>query len=862
MLSSRRLALGVLASSLTASVTAHAATQCINAGAPAPLEICVQDSATPGVWIAQPNGRTRQYFGDYSWGSSIVLDGSNPSDNYQTSYFGGPLVTPVSNTTTGTGTAADPYVITTVVDLGTTGVRFTQRFTYVNGDRNFRKAWRMENLGTSTFNDVRFFHGGDTYFGGDDSARSWYDADLRMVYVNNSSFSNSGYMGFYANPLTPFSHYFSGRYSTGSNQVTTGRLQDTSDSNFLDAGYYLEWNRATLAPGQSWNIEAFETWSPPGSLQVLTPASEYVTPGMTVSKTFKVHNLSDTTPLNVTLAASTVSGWTTAVPGGSSLALAPLAVADVLVQVQVPSVAPAGTNEAVELNVTDGALNVMTGSTRLLVPSIDYAFSSEALNFGTVSSNSHADQVITLTAGSSALSVGQLTLAAPFTVVNDNCSNASVAAGASCAFTVRFAPTSEAEYTDTLSIPVTAETLIGHRINLFGVSVDAIAVTASAGAGGTIAPASIAVPNGEQGTFTITPETGYRIEDVTGCSGTLSGNTYTTGAINAACAVTATFVHIEYSIPASASSGGTLTATGPAPRHGERMSFTVTPAHGYRIDSVTGCSGTLSGNTYTTAPITGACSVNATFKQTVSDVVVSGKGKGGGGAFNWAAIMGLLLAAAARARRGAVIATLGTAAATSVNAADVDTPKNSWYVGGSLAEARSSKRSSELSQALQQRGYDVTTRIDDDRTAWRVHGGWSLNEYVSFEAGYSDLGDVTTSYDGTLTVLSVDAFLQDAVETHPRSVDGFDASIIGRYAFGDRFGVRAQLGAFRWDAERHVRTSDGRTARKNDDGTDLLWGAGFDVTVSKHFQLIAAWTRFDLDDDHVETLSLGAQYRW
>lgn len=932
MLPRQRLALGTFITSLATSVTTHAATQCINENAPAPLEICVQDSAAPGVWVDQPNGRIHQYFGGHSWGSSFALQGTDTSARYHTGYFSGTLVTPVSNTRSGTGTAADPFVITTVADLGTSGVRFTQRFTYVNGDRNFRKAWRMENLGTTTFNDVRFFHGGDTFFGGDDSARSWYDADLRMVYVNNSGFSNSGYMGFYANPLTPFARYFSGSYWAGKSQTISGELDNTSDSNFLDAGYYLQWNRTTLAPGQSWNIEAFETWSPPGSLQVLTPAAEYVPPGTTIRKTFKVHNLSDTTPLSVTLSASTASGWTTTLPTASSLALAPLEVADVLVDVQVPSVAAAGTNEAVELHVTDGALNVMKGTTRLLIPGIDYTFSSESLNFGSVSANAQAEQTITLTAGSTALSVGRVTVATPFSLTNDTCSDATVAAGASCTITVRFAPTAEAEYSDTLSIPVTADTLIGHRIDLFGVSVDAVTVTASAGPGGTIAPLTIAVPSGEQVAFTLSPETGYRIDDVTGCDGTLSGSTYTTNAINSACAVNAAFARIEYAIsiavtsggslvstagaprhgePAtftvtpqtgysignvtgcggalsgssytiaevtgdcaisasftrneypvsvSATAGGAITATGSAPHYGERATIVITPDYGYSIDAVTGCGGTLNGNTYTTAPMSGMCSVNATFKPAISDAVVSGKGKGGGGAFNGAALLGLLLAAIARMRRGAAVATLGAAAATSAHAADADT--NGWYVGGSFAEARSSERSGDITRTLQQQGYEVTAHIDDDRSAWRLHGGWSLNEYLSFEAGYSDLGDVATSYDGTLTVLSVDAFLQDAVATHPRSADGFDASVIGRYGFGDRFGVRGQLGIFRWEAERHVSATDGRTVSQKDNGTDLLWGAGFDVRLSSNLQLIAGWTRYELDRAHVETLSLGAQYRW
>lgn len=63
-----------------------------------------------------------------------------------------------------------------------------------------------------------------------------------------------------------------------------------------------------------------------------------------------------------------------------------------------------------------------------------------------------------------------------------------------------------------------------------------------------ISPASRTVNHGQTTTFTITPNTGYRAS-ATGCGGTLSGNTYTTGTITADCTVTATFTDAYISLP-------------------------------------------------------------------------------------------------------------------------------------------------------------------------------------------------------------------------------------------------------------------------------------------------------------------------
>lgn len=67
-------------------------------------------------------------------------------------------------------------------------------------------------------------------------------------------------------------------------------------------------------------------------------------------------------------------------------------------------------------------------------------------------------------------------------------------------------------------------------------------VTATAGANGSISPASSSVIANGTATFDITPNTGYMIDSVSGCGGSLSNRTYTTGAITEDCTVTASFV--------------------------------------------------------------------------------------------------------------------------------------------------------------------------------------------------------------------------------------------------------------------------------------------------------------------------------
>ena len=65
--------------------------------------------------------------------------------------------------------------------------------------------------------------------------------------------------------------------------------------------------------------------------------------------------------------------------------------------------------------------------------------------------------------------------------------------------------------------------------------------------------------------------------------------------------------------PSAGANGGITPATSQTVDAGKSFSFTVIPSAGYQIAGVTGCGGTLSGDTYTTAGAVGNCTVSASF---------------------------------------------------------------------------------------------------------------------------------------------------------------------------------------------------------------------------------------------------------
>jgi serine protease len=155
----------------------------------------------------------------------------------------------------------------------------------------------------------------------------------------------------------------------------------------------------------------------------------------------------------------------------------------------------------------------------------------------------------------------------------------------------------------------------------------AYTVTATASTGGIISPQTARVQQGSTASFTVSAADGYSLQGVSGCGGSLSGNTYTTGAISADCTVSATFTINRYQVTTSAGPGGTISPTSVIADHGSVLTFTLDPNSGFVVDAASGCGGSLQDAAYVTGPLIGPCQVAATFRQlSVSGTVIPGGG--------------------------------------------------------------------------------------------------------------------------------------------------------------------------------------------------------------------------------------------
>lgn len=139
--------------------------------------------------------------------------------------------------------------------------------------------------------------------------------------------------------------------------------------------------------------------------------------------------------------------------------------------------------------------------------------------------------------------------------------------------------------------------------------------TVTASAGGTIAPGSATIYQGESQTFTVTSAMNYHIADVLIDGASVGAVTaYTFPSVTANHSISATFAINTYTITTSAGSNGSISPSSPTVNYGSSASFNITPATGYHVTDVV-VDGVSQGaiSSYTFSNVTADHTISATF---------------------------------------------------------------------------------------------------------------------------------------------------------------------------------------------------------------------------------------------------------
>jgi len=165
-----------------------------------------------------------------------------------------------------------------------------------------------------------------------------------------------------------------------------------------------------------------------------------------------------------------------------------------------------------------------------------------------------------------------------------------------------------------------------------------------------------------------------------------------------------------------------------------------------------------------------------------------------------------------------------------------------WYLGGGFGRFNA--------------GIDDVDQLDDAIEGWdesddtyKLFAGYRLNNFLSFELDYVNLGEPSGAV--------VPGFNVD------RAVDGFAPYVIGTFPLGNWFEVYGRLGYYFYDATGQQETELNGNVQFDEESEDLVWGAGVGAKVGEKLSLRFEYERFDLQGlDDADSLWLTAAWKF
>jgi OOP family OmpA-OmpF porin len=144
---------------------------------------------------------------------------------------------------------------------------------------------------------------------------------------------------------------------------------------------------------------------------------------------------------------------------------------------------------------------------------------------------------------------------------------------------------------------------------------------------------------------------------------------------------------------------------------------------------------------------------------------------------------------------------------------------------------------------------DAVEGWDEDDTAYKFFAGYRMNQFLSFELDYINLGEPS----GAVTPgRNVDA-----------AVDGFAPYVIGSLPLGQWFEVYARLGYFFYDATLGVENEVDDRIEFDEESEDLVYGVGVGANVGERLNVRLEYEKFDLQGvDDADSLWLTAAWKF
>ena len=164
--------------------------------------------------------------------------------------------------------------------------------------------------------------------------------------------------------------------------------------------------------------------------------------------------------------------------------------------------------------------------------------------------------------------------------------------------------------------------------------------------------------------------------------------------------------------------------------------------------------------------------------------------------------------------------------------------QSDWYMGLSAGTGELDSISKEINDLFNLTNLSpdasALTSFDDSDTAIKLFAGYSVNDHLNLEFGYSDLGEAT--FEGTLDSNDPVIGIGSMGAATKESLDGIYFAAVGVLPLSENVSLNGRLGVYFWnyDIALQIADPDGLlgvqgSVSGSEDGEDIFYGVGLDI---------------------------------
>lgn len=182
-----------------------------------------------------------------------------------------------------------------------------------------------------------------------------------------------------------------------------------------------------------------------------------------------------------------------------------------------------------------------------------------------------------------------------------------------------------------------------------------------------------------------------------------------------------------------------------------------------------------------------------------------------------------------------------------------------WYIAGELGVSQTRINRLNIEQILSDSQVNVSNlKIDESDSSGAVFLGYQLNNYLSFELGYLDLGKRGIEYNGQTE--NLDVFYDQLDNIYPLSAEGIGFNIVASYPISNRIKASAKIGLFDWRADFQTSGYGKYVKSEKVSGQDVIYGIEVNYHLAREWQAYVSYSSVKLMRDKNSSASLGLRY--